>query len=101
MCVVSAVNDFGRQQWPEWEKPWPSAIPQVLPDPAAEVEKMRAFLDLLEKAKKIDKAAGVPNCEDPKKAVFAEAVERRLAAIEKMLRKLTAPKRKKKTGKRR
>jgi hypothetical protein len=101
MCVVSAVNDFGRNQWPEWEKTYPIPYDPTVDRARADAEKMRLFLELLEKAKKVDTAAGLPNCEDPKKAAFETAVIERLAAVEAMLKKLTAGRKKKKTGKRR
>lgn len=65
-------------------------VPTVLPAPASpftadEIALMKRFLKLLSDAKKLDEAAGLPNCEDPKKAEFAEAVEKRLAKVEKYL----------------
>jgi hypothetical protein len=94
MCVVSAVNDWGRQQFPDWDKPiqWPLPIPAVIPGappPSSftdeEVKLMKKFLALIKQAKDLDEAAGAPNCEDPKKAEFQEAVERRLAAVEEYI----------------
>ncbi|HYF37784.1 MAG TPA: hypothetical protein VD994_20955 [Prosthecobacter sp.] len=98
------VNDWGRQQWPEWEKPWaPMPYDPVKKKAEEDAQKMREFLELLEKAKKVDEVAGLPNCEDPAKAAFEQAVVQRLAAIEKMLKSLAPKKRKKKkkAGKRR
>jgi hypothetical protein len=98
MCVVSAINDWGRQQFPDWQKlptDWSpqiiptSTIPNILITPSTpspftdeEVKLMKRFLALLQQAKELDEAAGLSNCEDPEKAKFEEAVERRLKAVE-------------------
>lgn len=99
MCVVSAINDWGRSTFPDWQEPIPNDvfIPTVLPTPSAtvvmpsapftleEIALMKRFLKLLSDAKKLDEAAGLPNCEDPEKAKFEEAVEKRLKSVEDYL----------------
>jgi hypothetical protein len=96
MCVVSAINDWGRHQFPDWTKPIPTPLqpniigpmtiqttwPTSSPFTDEEVKLMKRFLALLQQAKELDEAAGLPNCEDPEKAKFEEAVERRLKAVE-------------------
>jgi hypothetical protein len=95
MCVVSAVNDFGRRQWPEWEGPVTLPPVFVPPPPASqqpfteeEVKLMKKFLALVKKARELDDAAGLANCEDPAKTKFEEAVVKRLEAIEAYIERM-------------
>ena len=98
MCAVSAINDWGRLQFPQWQQPlipapnpyaplqqtltWPT--PQFTDE---EVKLMKKFLALMKGAAELDEAAGLPNCEDPEKVKFQEAVEKRLTAVESYLEK--------------
>lgn len=45
-------------------------------------EEIKAFLALIEAAKKFDEIANQPHCEDPQKAKIIDAMEQRLAALE-------------------
>jgi hypothetical protein len=90
MCAVSAVLEYGIQN-PPWDyryiPTWPNVAP---PKPQEQIdrevaENMRKFLEMIEAAKRFDKAANQPHCEDPKKAVFEGEVLKRLEAIEKRL----------------
>lgn len=67
MCVVSMVMDYGRErigpnQW--------------------DLESIRLYFELIEAAKKFDKAAKEPDCEDPQKARIIDDLKRRVAALE-------------------
>ncbi len=80
MCVVSAILDYGRRQWPQydWRVPTP-VTPPVLPT----ADEWAQFRELLRKAAEFDKAARQPDCEDPEKAAWMRRMEDRLAELEK------------------
>lgn len=55
---------------------WPKAAPAALPwDPDA-LKLLREAIDLI---RKLDAKLGLPDCEDPKKAVWLAEVERKVA----------------------
>uniref|UniRef100_A0AB74UM75 Tail fiber protein n=1 Tax=Caulobacter phage BL57 TaxID=3348355 RepID=A0AB74UM75_9VIRU len=106
MCVVSAVMDYGRREWPDLlgpggptivpgDQPWfeiisPGLPPRpVYPKPKvptrAEIE---AFRRLVKAAQEFDEQTGQPHCEDPEKIKLLDAINRlaeRLDAIEQRL----------------
>lgn len=61
MCVVSAIYDYGRQNHIEW-------TPEV----------RNQWLQLVEAARVFDHVAGQPDCEDPEKAKFLQAIEQQV-----------------------
>ncbi|AFU88366.1 hypothetical protein CcrSwift_gp048 [Caulobacter phage CcrSwift] len=107
MCVVSAVMDYGRRQWPDLmgpggptivpgvDQPWFEIVsPGLPPAPVhpqpkvptrAEIE---AFRRLVQAANEFDEKTGQPHCEDPEKIKLLDAINKladRLDAIEKRL----------------
>ena len=87
MCVVSMIIDYGRRTWGEpyeWRPTEPYIIPQW-PQPVK--SDWDRLLDLIKKAKEIDEATGQPDCEDPKKVEWLEAMEKRMKALEDKLAK--------------
>lgn len=68
MCVTSTIFDWGK----------------TVPEKDWEIPEIDRFRKLIEDAKKLDKALGQENCEDPEK----EAILARLDAIEARLRAL-------------
>ncbi|AXQ68252.1 hypothetical protein HOT99_gp048 [Caulobacter phage CcrBL10] len=101
MCVVSAVMDHGRQQWPHLMEPkfWPLPTPVVPAHPGMKIwppqepklptkAEIEAFLALYKAAQEYDAKTGQPHCEDPEKIKLLDAITRladRLEAIEKRL----------------
>lgn len=101
MCVVSAINDYGREKWPGVVVPWPDLTTAPLtPQPAfppfkpkepdgsrlpskAEIE---SFLELIKRAQEFDRVANQPHCEDPEKVKFQQAMEQRLVMLEQQSR---------------
>lgn len=110
MCVVSNIGDYGRKQyWPnpfdDWQK-WPSvapvspANPKVVPLPIPdfpytptpvdwekELQRMKEFQELIEKARKYDEMTNEPDCEDPQKTDWLKDLEARVEFLEKNLPK--------------
>lgn len=88
MCSVSAVMDYGRQTWPSVYSPnWTSGQPvqpAMLPD--AERAALKAFMEMVEKAKQFDALAEQPHCEDPEKIKLVDKLEARIAALEALLK---------------
>lgn len=62
MCVVSVVFDYGQQ----------------LPQQYWSQESFDQYLALLKVAKQFDDVSGQPECEDPSKAQWIEAIKTRL-----------------------
>lgn len=87
MCVVSNILDYGRQTWPT-TTPWVYATVDPTPK-VITIEKERvpsqaewaAFLELLEKAKKFDEITGQPDCEDPKKQEWFDAIQEKVTEL--------------------
>jgi hypothetical protein len=82
--MISMVFDSGRQIWPQPDFPNPNIFPSN-PQPVERIptpEEWAAFLELVEKARKFDEMTGQPDCEDPDKALWFEAIEGRLKALE-------------------
>ena len=61
MCAVSGILKYGQGLNIKWDA---LSIP--------------GFLELVEAAKKFDKATGQPDCEDPKKVEFLDYLESQL-----------------------
>ncbi len=82
MCAVSMVFDYGQGVWP-YVQPQPSSF--TFPQPVERIptpEEWAAFLELVDKARKFDEMTGQPDCESPEKALWFEAIEERLKALE-------------------
>lgn len=89
MCVVSNISDhYGR----DWQQPrtvpgpflpqsfqWPPAAPVTLPWTKEALDMLK---ELIERTKQLDAKLGLPDCEDPKKAEWMQAIEARLKALE-------------------
>jgi thiamine pyrophosphate-dependent acetolactate synthase large subunit-like protein len=106
MCVVSFVSDrYGEGTgWPPpgvqpiYPVPYPTQ-PIVAPLKPLELEKIapstlpwtKETLDMMKEIlaalKKLDAALGLANCEDPKKAEWIQAVEKRIKESEKPAKK--------------
>lgn len=106
MCVVSAVMDMGRQQWPDLGDPaWRDSFPIIFPpgrpptdaSPIAPLTPLKpaptlptqaeieAFLALYRAAQKFDEVAKQPDCEDPEKIKLLDAIlalQKRLEQVE-------------------
>lgn len=82
MCVVSNILDYGRQTWPQPDKPkidpyfspyqWPNWDATTRTPTAKEWQE---FLELVEKARKFDEIARQLDCEDPTKLEWFEAMK--------------------------
>jgi len=82
--------DYGRKEWPDltpinpvpWN-PWEGTPLPVTPvGPVPDLEALKKFRKLVETAKEFDEAANQPDCEDPEKIKFLEAVEARIKLLE-------------------
>lgn len=78
MCAVSMIYDYGRQVWPWNPTPLPPNPPTYVVNPVPTQEQWDAFLELVEKAKKFDEMTHQADCEDPEKAEWMRAIEKRL-----------------------
>ncbi len=71
MCVMSVVMDYGKQ----WLQPF-TIGPPVQPVPTVSPDSIRAFEELLRKAKEYDRITGQPDCElEPKKRILQEMAD--------------------------
>ena len=82
MCAVSMISDHYNQPYqnPMPAVLWPAAVPPTLPwtpDSFADLKEILKRLDAL------DKKLGLAHCDDPKKAKWMKAIEKRLKKIEK------------------
>lgn len=59
MCAVSVINDYGRN----------------MPDSDWNPEALTIFQEMVDKARKFDELTKQPNCEDPEKLKWVEAVK--------------------------
>ena len=79
MCAVSMVYDLYRQ--PNTDPiPWPSTVPATLPWSFDTFEQLK---DIIKRLDSLDKKLGLEHCEDPSKALWMEAIEKRLAELER------------------
>lgn len=104
MCVVSNISDYGQKYvWPNpasppwWEQtpvqPWPPAVvvhpapPPVKRDDLTvdEINKIREFLDLMDKARKFDIMTNQPDCQDEEKAQWETELRKRLERLEQFV----------------
>lgn len=85
MCVASNIGDYYKPHWPQFDPPkiWPDLTPAKPINPWSE-EKMRKLMELIEKAREMDKLMGEPDCEDPAKTAWMKQVEQRLKKLEKL-----------------
>ena len=89
MCSVSAVMDYGQRAYPStlgpnWNPLTSPVQPAILPH--AERAALKAFMEMVEKAKQFDALSNQPHCEDPKKAELIDKLEARIAALEAQLK---------------
>lgn len=75
MCAVSMTIDYGRRLWPEPFAPAP------LPPPID----WEAWRRLYKAALKFDRDTKQPDCEDPAKVAWMEAMEKRMKELEEKL----------------
>lgn len=82
MCAVSVIFDHYNQPTNVPMQPvvWPNALPATLPWTPELFEELKKVIARLDD---IDKKLGLEHCEDPKKAKWMKAVERRLRKMEK------------------
>ena len=83
MCAVSMVNDHYNHLATNVPQPWlwNQALPPSLPWTN---ESFSDLKDILKRLEQLDKKLGLANCEDPKKARWMKAVEKRLKQLEKV-----------------
>ena len=67
MCMVSVINDYGRQNIPtvQWN-----------------YNNFNEFKEILKRLEALDAKLGQPDCETPEKTAWMKEVEERLAALE-------------------
>ena len=82
MCAVSMVYDYYKQPATTPFQPfqWPLALPATLP---WNEDVLRQLKEVIERIDRIDKALGLPDCHDPKKAEWMKAVEKQVKAKRK------------------
>lgn len=87
MCVISMVNDYGRQNWPIYPAPAPFAPP---PDPNSKwtLETIEQFEKLVKAAERMDALMGEPDCVDPEKAKFMKELKKLKKRLKKLERKV-------------
>lgn len=73
MCAVSMVYDMGRRDWPYIQHQ-----PHI-----SQYDYMKTWLEMVEKAKKLDEINNQPDCEDPAKEDVLKQILTRLEEIEK------------------
>ncbi len=76
--------DYGKTQWPNWQRQFPSKPEQILVE-------LKEYLELVAKAKKFDEISNQPHCEDPEKVKLLEKIEARIQALEELNRKRIFP----------
>lgn len=86
MCSTSAIMDYGSSS-PDFQRHLQQPFnPFHAPKTDNEaVDAIKRFIKLVDAARDFDRAAGEPDCEDPKKFEFMQQVLDRLTAIEKRL----------------
>lgn len=68
MCMVSVINDYGRQRVPvkDWNR-----------------SNWGEYQEILHRLGELDKKLGEPNCETPDKLEWQKAIEERLRKLER------------------
>ena len=78
MCAVSMVyKHYGQRATQPLQ--WPPALPQTLPWTP---EVFNELKEVIRRLDEIDKKLGLEHCEDPKKAKWIKAIEKRLKKLE-------------------
>lgn len=67
MCVVSMINDYGRERIQPWK--W---TPKNWVD----------YQELVKKAEEVDKALEQPDCDDPQKLVWTQDIQKQIDEVE-------------------
>ena len=77
MCAVSMIYDHYNQPGHGQIIPfqWPIALPATLP---WNEDILKQLKEVIERVDRIDKALGLPDCHDPKKAEWMKSVEKQV-----------------------
>jgi hypothetical protein len=99
MCVYCAVGDFYNKWHPIEPAKLPEPVPLIVPTPVfplpieqQEIERLKGFLDILERVKKIEDQLGCP-CDAPEdrgKPDYLKKLTDRIAALERRVNEAKA-----------
>ena len=85
MCLVSMVYDHYNQppQQPYQPFQWPLALPDSLPWNKDVLDELKKVIERIDR---IDKALGLPECHDPKKAEWMKKIEKKVKEKKKRVK---------------
>ena len=81
MCAVSMVHDFYNRQYQQQPFQWPQALPSTLPWNQDILDELKKVMERIDR---IDKALGLPECHDPKKAEWMNKIEKQVKRKKKV-----------------